>query len=173
MPRRDLNAEAVVNLTMRGYGAMRIARHLGITLSEAKALIRRELAVPPSQISPMFRSPTINAEPDEETVERMIDDYNAGLTIKDVAARYEVAPGTVNSALRKRNVPIRRHMSPWSLDEYDYLLKHVNDPWTDTARHLGRSRAQVKHRYRLLRDAGFPIPRKRGRPCLENSSIAS
>lgn len=175
MPTRDLDAEAIVNLSLRGYGAQRIATYLNMPLKDVLRTIKDEFAVPPGQISDAFRAPTVNTPPSrDEVLDTFIPMHAHGSTIAEIAAETGYAASTVASSMRKLGAEVMSPSRSWSLDDYDYLLAHTDDSWTDTARHLGRSRQQVKHRYTMLRNMGFPIPQKRRRrTCSANTSIAS
>lgn len=158
---RDLQAEAVANLSMKGYGEQRIASTLNIPVKEVRRLIKQEFVVPPSSLGSAFRPPAINAEIPADTVDDMVAMYQAGHTPRSIADTLETTTNTVLCHLRKRGIDHEPPFRTWDTSDYDYLLEHVNDPWHMTAEVLGRSYQQVKHRYCMLRRMGFNIPQRR------------
>lgn len=166
---QEVITEAVVNLTMQGLGAKRIADRIGIPQKEVEKIKREEFIFPPSQIGRFFRPPATKPATTPEEIDRMVALYHDGQSFQAIADTLGTTYGNVIMQLRLRGVQIQLKNRPWRIPEYDYLLEHVEDPWEETARVLNRSRDQVKHRYCMLRRMGLPVPERRKRRAAKSS----
>ncbi len=157
-------ADAVVHLTMEGVGAPTIAKRLGITPNQVYGIRKREIPLPPTHISRLYRKPSRYDRKTPEEIEQMVDLHKEGFPPDEIAKRIGgTTTSTVRYHLLQQGFAVPVSARRWRFTEYDYLLEHVNQSWDETARILGRSRQQVKHRYAMLRRMGFDVPSRKGR----------
>lgn len=156
-------ADAVVHLTMEGVGAPTIAKRLGITPNQVYGIRKREMPLPPTHISRLFRRRAVHEPLDIAEVDTLVLLYGEGIELDDIARRFGTTRANVVQHLRKRGIQPQLSHRPWRISDYDYLINHANRSNKDIGAALNRTPGTVALHYAKLREMGFNIPDRRRR----------
>lgn len=156
-------ADAVVHLTMEGIGAPTIAKRLGITPNQVYGIRKREMPLPPTHISRLFRRKGAQEPLTTPEVDLLVSMHREGVGYDDIAASLDTTRQNVIAHLRKRGVQPALAHRLWRLAEYDYLLEHADQSNKEIGKALHRTPGAVARHYAKLRDMGFNIPDRRRR----------
>jgi len=156
-------ADAVVHLTMEGVGAPTIAKRLGITPNQVYGIRKREMPLPPTHISRLFRRRGKQEPLRPDEVDNLVLLYNQGGEINDIARHFGTTRSNVAHQLRMRGIQPQLSHRPWRISDYDYLLNHASRSNKDIGAALNRTPGTVALHYAKLREMGFNIPDRRRR----------
>lgn len=103
----------------------------GIELGIKQNLLAKMFQKDPSVIT-RVKKKIKNMSPDKsinftyEYAEEVVQDYQRGLAVSEIASKYNIRQGSIYTLLKERNIPLRLSLRALSDEQKQFLLEHAH-----------------------------------------------